>query len=187
MPDFAAIQDWMCEPFMLAKTGRSLEEHQSFTILSLLELRELAPEIPWLPVLQGWEADHYLNHIEKYAAAGVDLSAEPLVGVGSICRRQGTRQAARIIQGIASQRIRIHAFGVKISGLGLFRELIDTADSMAWSFTARREQLRLAGCEGHKNCANCFRWALQWRDRVVGASKPATCGRQLELSYGALS
>ena len=29
---WAAIQDWMCEPFMLAKTGLSVEEHQSRTI-----------------------------------------------------------------------------------------------------------------------------------------------------------
>ena len=163
MPDFAAPRDWMCEPFMLAKTGKTIADHQALTIESLVKLRAIAPSIPWMPVLQGWECDEYLSHIEQYAAAGIDLAEEPIVGVGSICRRQGTRQAARIIRAIALQRIRIHAFGVKINGLGLFGDFIETADSMAWSFTARREQLKMEGCEGHKNCANCLRWALEWR------------------------
>src|SRR5262249_14661002 len=53
--DFAAIQDWMCEEEMLAKTGKSVPEHQLLTTHSFLELRDLEPEVPWLPVLQGWE------------------------------------------------------------------------------------------------------------------------------------
>lgn len=178
MPDFAAIQDWMCEPFMLDKTNRNLDEHQFFTIKSLLGLREFAPEIPWMPVLQGWQCDDYLDHIEQYAAAGINLTAEPVVGVGSICRRQGTKQAARIIRAIALQQIRIHAFGVKSDGLDLFGDWIESADSMAWSFVARRRPVLLDGCEGHKNCANCLRWALEWHASKIAGRAIAP---QLEL------
>lgn len=53
---WAAPQDWMCEPAMLARTGLSVDEHQRRTVANYLELRQIAPEIPWIPVLQGWSA-----------------------------------------------------------------------------------------------------------------------------------
>lgn len=167
MPVLVSIQDWMCEPFVLANTGKTIAEHQALTIESYLTLRELAPEIPWMPVLQGWECDDYLDHIEQYRAAGVELSELPVVGVGSICRRQASSVAARIIRAIALHRIRIHAFGVKTDGLRMFGDWITSADSMAWSFVARRRPVLMPGCVGHKNCANCLRWALEWRSTRI--------------------
>lgn len=123
-----------------------------------------------MPVLQGWQCDDYLDHVEQYRAAGIDLTEEPVVGVGSICRRQATRHAARIIRAIALQRVRIHAFGVKADGLRQFGDFIASADSMAWSFVARRRAVRMDGCTSHKNCANCLAWALEWRrTRIVDA------------------
>src|SRR5690348_4787318 len=47
----AAIQDLMCEQEMLEKTGLSVVEHQILTTRSLLELRMLEPQVPWMPVL----------------------------------------------------------------------------------------------------------------------------------------
>jgi len=37
--DFAAPQDWMCEPAILARTGLTVREHQERTVASYLELR----------------------------------------------------------------------------------------------------------------------------------------------------
>jgi hypothetical protein len=54
---WASPQDWMCEAVVRAKTGLSVAEHQLRTIDNLLELRALAPEIPWTPVLQGQSAE----------------------------------------------------------------------------------------------------------------------------------
>lgn len=51
--EWAAIQDWMCEPGMLRRTGLSIAEHQVRTISSYEELLQLAPGLPWVPVLQG--------------------------------------------------------------------------------------------------------------------------------------
>lgn len=183
MPDFAAPRDWMCEPPVRAKTGKSIAEHQALTIESLVTLRHIAPEIPWMPVLQGWECDDYLDHVEQYQSAGVDLAAEPVVGVGTICKRQSSAQAARIIRAIAMQRIRIHAFGVKSDGIRLFGDWIHSADSMAWSFVARRRPVLLEGCTGHKNCANCLRWALQWREtKIIQPQGPAQIPLPLEAA-----
>lgn len=178
MPDFAAIQDWMCEPFMLQKTGKTLAYHQQRTIESYGVLRALAPSVPWMPVVQGWQADDYERHVEQYDAAGFDLRLCPRVGVGSVCRRQGTQEGADIIRRVAELGIKVHAFGVKVDGLALVGDIIASADSMTWSFVARRRGIRMPGCRKHRNCANCIRWAMEWlRTRI----EPKFGPQQLEL------
>lgn len=181
MPDFAAIQDWMCEPHMLAKTGKTVAEHQKLTIESYATLRQLAPEIPWLPVLQGWQPDDYESHVERYRTAGFDLAKLPRVGVGSVCRRQGTFDGARIIHRVADLGIKIHAFGVKVDGLALYGDRIASADSMTWSFIARKRRIRLPGCT-HSTCANCFTWAHEWhRTRIANGGR---CPVQMQFAFG---
>jgi hypothetical protein len=105
-----------------------------------------------------------------YAKAGVDLATEPVVGVGSVCRRSGTRAAGEIITAIRAdvESIRIHAFGVKVSGLRSYGRHLASSDSLAWSFAARHEP-RLPGCVGHRTCANCPRYAFAWRYRVLAS------------------
>jgi hypothetical protein len=164
--DWASVQDWMCEPFIIKKTGLSVKEHQRRTIDSYKRLSDLAPEIPWTPVLQGFKLDEYLNHLDMYERAGVNLFSLPIVGVGSICRRQHTTEAEKILNTLASFGLRIHGFGFKLLGLDRVANVITSADSMAWSFAARRSP-PLPGCT-HKNCANCSKYALQWYGRVLG-------------------
>ena len=167
---WAAPQDWMCEPFITDRTGLTVTEHQHRTFANFLELRTIAPELPFAPVLQGWTKDDYLTCARMYDEAGVDLAAEPTVGIGSVCRREGTNEAADIIAAVrvAVPGIRLHGFGIKTSGLGKYGSMLASSDSMAWSFAARR-QPALPGCTGHKNCANCPRFAFQWRERVLAA------------------
>lgn len=165
---WAAPQDWMCEPFMLAKTGLSVAEHQARTVANLVELRALAPELPWIPVVQGWTVGDYLACVDRYAAAGVDLTDEPLVGLGSVCRRQATGEAAEIVGALHRAGVtRLHGFGVKTAGLLRYGHLLASADSLAWSFDARRRP-PLPGCETqHRNCANCRTYANAWRARLL--------------------
>jgi hypothetical protein len=176
MPDFAACRDMMCEPFMLEKTGLTIRDHQMWTIESYCNLVALAPSVPWLPVVQGWQTDDYRSHVEMYADAGVDLRELARVGVGSVCRRQATKEGAGIILAVAELGIRVHAFGVKVEGLKLFGNSIASADSMAWSFIARRRGMLLEACQGqnHKNCANCFRWAIEWHRTRIQKLPPTT-------------
>jgi hypothetical protein len=170
---WAAPQDWMCEPWIVAKTGLSVLEHQSRTIDNLLELRELGPELPIIPVLQGWTVDDYLRHIDLYRAVGVDLTAEPLVGLGSVCRRQGTDEIGQIVVAVRDAGVaRLHGFGVKALGLRRYGQMLTSADSMAWSMQARREP-PLPGCSGHINCANCRRYAYAWARQMAAAATSA--------------
>lgn len=164
--DWAAPQDWMCEPWMLAKTGLTIAEHQRRTIDSVLELRALAPDLPFVPVLQGWQLGDYLDCIELYAEAGVDLAAEPTVGLGSVCRRQATGEIWTIVTVLAHEGLALHGFGVKTLGLADYGGCLASADSMAWSYQARRRP-PMDGCTRHQSCANCLRWALRWRRDVL--------------------
>ena len=169
--EWAAPQDWMCEPWILAKTGLTVREHQRRTVENLIELRELAPELPWVPVLQGWALDDYLWHVDMYDAAGVDLSRETLVGLGSVCRRQGTQEIAALVRRLAGLGLRLHGFGMKTRGLMAAASHLVSADSLAWSYEARRRP-PLPG-HRHKNCANCLEYALLWRKRVLNAVRSA--------------
>jgi hypothetical protein len=180
---WAAVQDWMCEPFALKRTGLTISDHQRKTVESYLELREIAPEQPWAPVLQGWQPSDYLRHVERYDRAGVDLRVIPVVGLGSVCRRSQTGQIVNLIYRLSDLGIRLHGFGVKTEGLREVAHRLTSADSMAWSFQARRAKARVPGCTTHQNCANCPRYALLWRARVLAAIRQAAepAARQLEL------
>lgn len=160
--DFACIQDHMCEPFVLNKTGRSLSQHLRSTVDSLLELRALAPQLPWAPVIQGFELADYLRCVELYDKAGIDLTKEAIVGVGSICRRQGTTDAVKILAKLSTLGIPLHGFGFKKTGLLNVQGYLDRGDSTAWSFHARRNpQERRPGC-AHATCANCRKYGEWW-------------------------
>ncbi|MEV5264135.1 DUF7221 family queuine tRNA-ribosyltransferase-like protein [Streptomyces werraensis] len=173
--DWAAPQDWMCEdliihggtagPLTFAGTHLSVREHQHRTVANFLELRSLAPELRIIPVLQGRTVADYEWCAERYERAGVDLAREPVVGLGSVCRLQSTREGAAIVTTMAARGLRLHGFGFKTLGLEQVGHLLASADSAAWSYHARRRP-PLSG-HTHKNCANCLPYALRWRARVL--------------------
>jgi hypothetical protein len=176
--DFAAPQDWMCEPFMTARTGLSVAAHLHHTVENYLILRSLVPHLPIIPVVQGWRLPDYLACLDLYTQAGVDLVALPRVGLGSVCRRQSSTEIALIVTELARAGLQLHGFGVKTGGLHLYGHLLASADSMAWSYAARRLPV-LPGCTGHKNCANCLVYAARWRARLL--SQHAARGCQASL------
>lgn len=168
---WAAPQDWMCEPWITARTGLTVDAHLHRTIENFAQLRQLAPDLPFVPVIQGWATRDYLRCLDYYTAAGIDLTDYPVVGVGSVCRRQATGEAETILTALHAAGLpRLHGFGVKVSGLRRYAPLLHSADSMAWSVDARRRP-PLPGCTGHRNCANCPRYALAWRTRVLAAAR----------------
>jgi hypothetical protein len=165
---WAAPQDWMCEPAMLARTGLTVAAHQALTVDNYCTLRQAAPGLPFIPVLQGWRLTDYLACVDRYATAGVDLARLPLVGLGSVCRRQHTHQLGLLVAELAAAELRLHGFGVKHHGLIGYADQLASTDSLAWSYAARRRP-PLPGCSGHRNCTNCPRYALAWRARLLAA------------------
>lgn len=174
---WASPQDWMCEPWIIAKTGKSVREHQRLTIENGIRLRQMAPDVPFIYVVQGWELDDYEACVDMYAELGVDLATEPIVGIGSVCRRQSTDDIGQIFAAMRARGINTHGFGVKSGGLKRYGSQLESADSMAWSYRARmaardRATAGLAGsvqgCE-KTNCANCKHFALEWRASTLAA------------------
>lgn len=198
---WAAPQDWMCEDLIInggtvngqrfAGTHLSVVEHQRRTVLNYLHLRDLAPDLDVIAVVQGQTPRDYLRCVELYQHLGqIDITTLPRVGVGSVCRRQGTREAGRIIRALRSVGLhRLHLFGFKVRGLIEHGHLLtdaDSADSLAWSDVARK--LRRPGLPEcvqrgrHKNCANCLLFALRWRAQVLAAAAPLTHPRPIGVT-----
>jgi hypothetical protein len=157
----AVTQDYMCEPFMLAKTGLTVAAHQQLTVGRYDTLYALCrPYV--MPVLQGYDPMDYVEHVYQY---GTRLHADAWVGVGSVCKRNARPDAiALVLSAIKNARpdLRLHGFGLKETALrcGYIRSLLYSADSMAWSYAARREG----------RDANSWEEAKRWENRIVGLS-----------------
>jgi hypothetical protein len=159
-------QDFMCEEFVLQKTGLDIPTHQRLTIERYDQLRwELSrtnlemdhtlyctdieldeddildayddgmiePDVYIMPVLQGYEPQDYVRHLEQY---GDRLEEGAWVGVGSVCKRNGSpSQIENVLLTIKTARpdLRLHGFGIKRKSLTNPNvwALLHSADSQA--------------------------------------------------------
>lgn len=169
---WASPQDWMCEPIVISGgkqdgltyvgTGKSVLEHQELTVQNYLDLKSLKTSV--IPVLQGFTEEEYHGCIELYESAGVDLTKHPVVGVGSVCRRKNMPEARRILQSIADRGISPHGYGLAKQAVKALRDVLVSADSLAWSRAAR---YAAKTCDRKiKNCANCYHAAAEWWQEV---------------------
>jgi hypothetical protein len=137
----AVSQDFMCEQFILDKTGMTTAEHQRLTIERYDLLLPLVGDAYLLPVLQGYEPQEYVDHIRQY---GRRLKAGAWTGVGSVCKRNVDIDAIEeVLMAIRTERpdLRLHGFGVKLTALksSVVNDCLYSADSLAWSFSARKQ------------------------------------------------
>ena len=136
----AVSQDLMCEPFILAKSGLTIEDHQRLTIERYVLLVPLT-DVYIMPVLQGYSPESYAAHVRQYGSL---LQQGHWVGVGSVCKRNSSPdQIEDILLAIHRERpdLRLHGFGLKLGALksATVRSLLQSADSMAWSYAGRKE------------------------------------------------
>jgi hypothetical protein len=139
--EVAVAQDYMCEPFILAKTGLTVEDHQRLTIERYDALLAENLPVPIMPVLQGYSVEDYRRHLVAY---GERLTPGMWVGVGSVCKRNSDpSQVLAILSAIKELRpdLLLHGFGLKTTAL-MVPEIcaaLHSSDSMAWSFSARKQ------------------------------------------------
>jgi hypothetical protein len=165
---WAAVMDWACEPRLLRKTGLAVSAHQQRTIASYLDLKNRAPEFPWMPVLQGWCHEDYLRHVEAYDQAGIPLAQLPYVGLGTVYCRQNVAGVEMLVRRLVTLGLRLHGFGLKPPSLLGVTDALVSADSMAWSAAARQQRIVLLGHETrHQCCNNCLEYALLWRAQLL--------------------
>lgn len=174
---WASPQDWMCEPHMISKTGLSVEKHQHLTCENFLELKDIAPDLPIIPVLQGWEPVDYYKHYAMYADYGIDLANEQTVGMGSFCRRANVSGVRELVIDMKNAGLKMHGFGLKKDGIKLFGSHLQSSDSMAWSLTGRiagRQGINLCGRQHRaRGCGDCHDWAMMWSDGVANTRQTA--------------
>lgn len=180
--DFAGQQDYVCRSDALdaielhTGTRPDVGELLRATVDNLLVLRRLAPDLPIAPTIQGGTFEDYMRCADMFIAAGFDLAAEPVVGVGSLVG-MAPKAVERIVTALRARGItNLHAFGVKSRALAGAAHGIDSADSSSWSFAGRMNPL--PDCP-HKQCQNCPRYALQW---WAGQLDTADCPQQLAFA-----
>lgn len=157
----AVAQDYMCEPWIVEKTGLSIAMHQLLTIGRYDALLPLVHGVYVMPVLQGYDPEDYVSHIRQY---GSRLAYGAYVGVGSICKRNTNYATIEdVLLAIKRERpdLRLHGFGVKLTSLasGIVQDCLYSADSMAWSYGAR-----LSGRNGN-----------DWREAAAFVRRIETC------------
>ena len=159
----AVSQDYMCEAHMLEKTGLTVRQHQEKTCERWKRFHAVVGDLG-MPVLQGFRPQEYVEHLGMYG----DLP--DWVGVGSVCKRNGNPSSVlEVLGSIKSARpsLKLHGFGLKTTALawGAIRDLLFSADSMAWSYAARYSG----------------RDANSWREAVAFAKKIESQGIQEQL------
>lgn len=137
----AVTQDYMCEPFILEKTGLTVEDHQTLTIERYREISQWLDQVYVMPVIQGFSPESYASHVRQYGSL---LSAGQWVGVGSVCKRNGNPDAVEdVLLAIKKERpdLKLHGFGLKLTALQrpTIREMLYSSDSMAWSYAGRKD------------------------------------------------
>ena len=103
-----------CEPFILEKTGMTVEEHQQKTISRYDELLRCDTGVYIMPVLQGYEPSDYVRHIRLYGKEGDWLRGRGLA-LGLSARNGNIRAIEEVLLAIHHARpdLRLHGFGLK--------------------------------------------------------------------------
>jgi hypothetical protein len=146
-PDIFVIQDWMCEPSQVQRTGLSAREHIRRTVENYLYISELKENASndikgyCLPVLQGWGIEDYFSCIDLYEDYGL---IAPYMAVGSICRRGKEKEIREIIENIhaAIPKIKLHGLGVKKQVLYECRDILHSGDTAAGQFMKKDNEGR---------------------------------------------
>ena len=96
----------------------------------------------FMPVIQGHRVEHYLRCLDRMP----ELTAFPLVGIGSMCRRHVEDDEIGILRVVdeldrafRGTRCRFHCFGLKTTGMSELRQhpRVASVDSQAWGLSAR--------------------------------------------------
>ena len=100
-----------------------------------MQLRALAPDLPWLGVLQGDTLDERLFDVRCRRRLGLIF---PLMGIGSICGRRPS-ESATVIRSYRRwlPGVRYHAFGLDcrtLDGRDDVASAVQSWDSYAWNW-----------------------------------------------------
>lgn len=140
---FCAIMDYACEPTVNRSILATNQQRIDATIENEQACRAAAPDLPWLPVLQGDNLAERAYDLSRRRETG--LLPECYAGIGSVCGR-GAVAARKVIQFYAGQLfgMRYHAFGMHIGAMDdrVVPGALRSWDSYSWTWArgARMER-----------------------------------------------
>jgi hypothetical protein len=170
---FCACMDYACEREVNRGIYATNRDRIKATIYNEIALRALAPDLPWLGVLQG-------NTIEERA---LDVALRRRIGlltgymgIGSICRR-GPVEASRVIDFYGEQLpgTRYHAFGLSIRTLDTplaprVFHLLQSWDSYVWGWNRGKYKgvaPHLIRRQGETQTNYTYRLALAYEEQTI--------------------
>jgi hypothetical protein len=139
---FCANMDYACECSVNRSKYNTNIARINATIQNEITLRELATDLPWLPVLQG---DSFEERLEDLALrSSINLLPKEYAGIGSVCGR-GIQGAINTLRFYANQLpgVKYHAFGMHIKALDdpVVFSVTRSWDSYSWSWGRGKRNL----------------------------------------------
>ncbi len=144
-----ALRDWPYSQEILDATGRTIRDHQRWSVRDHFECLEAADELGLsgrpgaepVPVIQGRDADDYLWHLDYIRDHGL-LSVSSVVCIGSLVNRS-VKEAQSIIERVRDAlpaKYDIHGLGVKKSHLKNVAavEILDSVDTTSWALSTMK-------------------------------------------------
>lgn len=118
--DFCAIMDYACEPGVNRSTYQTNIDRINQTIKNEASLIDLAPDLPWLPVLQGNTLKERAYDLNRRRELG--QLPDSYAGIGSVCGRG----AVGAIEAVRFYRRQLP--GVEYHGFGMHIQALDRDD-----------------------------------------------------------
>lgn len=148
-----------------------MRERSNGKVANLVQLREMAPDLPFIPVLQGFTLGEYVHGFDQYATACIDLAAEPIVMLGSVCRREATTEIHAIVTTPHARGItQLHASAssplASASTVTCPPRPIPSPGPSTPAATGVRPR-GAPDTANTKNCASRLPYALAWRRRII--------------------
>ncbi len=95
-----------------------------------------------VPVLQGFDdPSQWLESLDLYKQHGITPQKFGLWGVGSICMMRSPKLVERVLSAVrkALGNAKIHVFGISLNALRRVYPLIDSYDTSAWVYWAKKD------------------------------------------------
>jgi len=132
---FCAILDYACERGVNREHYQTNIERIEATIANEIACRAAAPDLPWLPVLQGDTMEERAYDLARRREMG--MLPTDYAGIGSVCGR-GAAAARRVVRFYDGQLpgVKLHGFGMHIDALddAVVMGALRSWDSYSWTW-----------------------------------------------------
>jgi len=138
-----AIMDFPCEPNTNRSILKSNKERIDNTVQNALSCIDYDPNLPWVPVIQGYTLNEYLYCLDLYKDAKMYHDDFHLWAIGTLCARKKLDGIRSMVVNITDKiNAPVHTFGMNYRFLKdpqIFFSIY-SSDSGAWSYNGRAHE-----------------------------------------------